>query len=129
MATFYHPATESLYEHYLRHGFLSMSSLIEAERLWNSSRTLYKPKTGAAAAGCRTLACSSYENALEYGGAYYGPNIDLRIIEIEGEYDSYPIKGKLVPEGTVFLLGEIPAENVSLIDARKPVVEGVPRLS
>lgn len=121
MSTYYHPATESLYEHYLRFGFLSMGSLIEADRLWSSSRRTYTPKGSDAASDCRTLACSSYENAVEYGAAYYGPNIELRIIEIEGEYPSYSIKGKLVPEGTVFLLGEIPSEKVALFEAKTPV--------
>lgn len=128
MATYYHPATESLYEHYLRFGFLSMGSLVEAERLWAYSRRAYARKVGDAALNCRTLACSSYENAVEYGEAYYGSNTGLRIIEIEGEYPSYPIKGTLVPEGTVFLLGEIAPDNVALYEARVSAVTSAPKL-
>lgn len=120
MTTQYHPATESIYQHYLRHGFLSISSLAAAP--WTQSRpTQASPGDDE----CRTLVCSSYENALEYGEAYYGESIDLRIIAIEGDYPSYPIKGTLVPEGTVFLLGEIPADKVSLAEPPRPVVEDV----
>jgi len=52
--------------------------------------------------------------------------IELRVIAIEGDYPSYPIKGTLVPEGTVFLLGEIPADKVSLAEPPRHAVEAAP---
>jgi hypothetical protein len=118
MTTYYHPASENIYQHYLRHGFLSISSLnalrFEQMRHTQKYTTDYE---------CRTLVCSSAEDALEYGEAYYGATIDLKIIAIEGDYPSYPITGTMVPEGTVMLLGEIPADKVSLVEPPKPSVE------
>jgi hypothetical protein len=118
MTTQYHPATESIYQHYLRHGFLSISSL-SAPPFGNYRRA----EAYHGDDECRTLVCSSYENALEYGEAYYGESIELRVIAIEGDYPSYPIKGTLVPEGTVFLLGEIPADKVSLAEPPRLAVD------
>lgn len=115
MTKYYHPATEAIFEDYLHQGFVSMGALLKAGRSASGSNQI-----GQSDLECRTLACLSFEDAVEYGSMYYGPNIGLRIIEIEGEYPSYPIKGTLVPEGTVFLLGEIPPENVALVQARKP---------
>ena len=109
--THYHPATESLYKHHLQAGFLSLSTLRRADL---QGLSLKDHRVNTMDLECRTLACASHEDAVAYGEAYYGPGIELKIIEIEGEYPCYPITGTMVPDGTMFLLGEIAAENVRL---------------
>nr|WP_250807408.1 hypothetical protein [Neorhizobium tomejilense] len=106
--TYYHPAWTSGYKHHLRHGFLSQASLHKLEGGWGHFH-------GNNSNECNTLACTSYEAAVEYSQALYG-SIEITILEIAGDYETWPIKGTLVPEGTVMLLGEITADCVSLAE-------------
>jgi hypothetical protein len=106
--TYYHPAWESLHRHHLRHGFLSRASLNQLEKGYARHRHLDDKE-------CRTLVCTSYDAALEYGRGLFG-STDLVIIEIEGDYETTSISGTMVPEGTCFLYGEIPPDRVRLAE-------------
>jgi hypothetical protein len=118
--TYYHPAWETLHRHHLRYGFLSRASLNRLENGYGRHRH-------ADDKDCRTLVCTSYEAALEYGRGLFG-GIELVIVEIEGEYETTPISGTMVPEGTCFLYGEISPDRVRIAEPetvpRVPAVAG-----
>ena len=120
--SYFHPALESIHKDLVREGFLSIRTLRARDK---SGWTYGDHRIDPSNLECRTLVCSTYEDAVTYAEAYYGPSISVKIIEIEGEYPCYPIKGTLVPEGTMFLLGEIAPEFVRVAEPEaKPAVAG-----
>ena len=106
--TYFHPAWTSMHKHHLKHGFLSETSLRKLDGTGG-----YHPGVDT---GCRTLVCSTYEDALEFGPISTSPSIEFTVLEIEGEYERSPLSGTLVPDGTFFLYGEIPAVCVRLAE-------------
>jgi hypothetical protein len=108
----YHASTALACHEYLLNGFLSKETL---EREGNP-RLVFGSKVRPAAydpdADCHVISCVSPEAALTYAQAYWGTDIGLDILEIEGDYPLRPIRGTVVPEGTAFLIGEVPPHRV-----------------
>jgi hypothetical protein len=104
--TFYHPAMKSFADHHLKHGFLSMESLVKLEHPWNRAR--YRRQDIPA----RTLAFDTPERAAEWWAGAYGTEIVM--LQIDG--DATTEEGNNLLEGMVFLAGEIPADQVSLYE-------------
>jgi hypothetical protein len=109
---YYHIAPEQFFKHYLRWGFMDMRSIREQDSCSRHgrhfSKTTYDP-----ASDCCVLAFSSPEDAY-----YWHRECDKRsdvpvLLAIEGEFDTFPIKGTMVPDGTVKLKGEISPQQIS----------------
>ncbi|NTF18182.1 hypothetical protein G6L37_07165 [Agrobacterium rubi] len=109
--TFYHPAMRTLVGHHLQNGFLSMDSLMAREH--PQKRYGYN-RTGETA---RTIVFDTPERAAEWWEGAYGTKIEVLQIDgdvtiEEGNIGNY--------DGMFFLLGEIPADQVSLYEAAAP---------
>jgi hypothetical protein len=114
--TFYHPAMKSIVGHHLRHGFLSMRSLIQLEHPHNRHR--YRDDGVPA----RTLVFDTPERAAEWWAGAYGT--EIVVLQIDGDVTIEQDSPKL-PEGMLFLEGEIPADQVSRYEAPAPGVASV----
>lgn len=110
--TYYHPAMKSLVGHYLRQGFLSMRSLVAQEH--PHARHRFRD-TGEPA---RTMVFDTPEGAAEWWAGAYGTEIVM--LQIDGEV-SIEQNSPVLPEGMLFLEGEIRADQVSLYEAPSAV--------
>jgi hypothetical protein len=107
--TYFHATTEVMHEEYLKSGFISMKTMKRMEQDWRHVPQEYDPS-----ADCRTIACDTPENAKLYGEGYYGNDREIFILAIEGDFDTSPLTGTMVPKNTVFLHGEISPAQISL---------------
>lgn len=105
--TYYHPAMRGTVGHHLARGFLSMRSLVELENRWRG----YRYDSRSLAEPARTMVFDTPEAAAEWWAGAYGTEIVMLQIDGDVNVEQNTLR---VPEGMFFLLGEIPAEQVSL---------------
>lgn len=106
--TYYHPAMKSCAGHYVQCGFLSMDSLVAREHPHN--RRGYVPSGEPP----RTMVFDTPERAAEWWAEAYGTAI--AILQIDGDV-TIEQDSPVLPEGMLFLEGEIPADQVSRYEA------------
>lgn len=107
--TYFHVTTETCGEEFLKTGFISLKTMEKMERDWRFIPNEYDNR-----ADCRTIVCDTVENAIRHGRSLYGEHRDLVILEIEGDSETKPLIGTMVPENTVFLHGEISPAQIKL---------------
>lgn len=117
---YYHPTTKAYHKEYLRNGVLSDRTL---EKM--VSKFGYVPKEYDREASCQIVACDTPENALTYGLKYYGPNRDIVVLAIEGDFRFHPVGGSQVPDNTVMLHGEIAPYQISIWEP-EPILSHMP---
>lgn len=106
--SYYHPAMKSIAGHHLQCGFLSMDSLMDKEHPLNRHGYV---RTGEP---CRTLVFETPEHAAEWWAGAHGT--EIVVLRIDGDVTIERDSPKL-PEGMLFLEGEIPADQVSVYEA------------